>query len=92
MRLWTIPATDIFSFCPVRIGAAVQVAEGVSILGPSVIDDGVRIEAGARLERSICWQRSTIGARAALRDAIVGKEYAVVCESVLDGTLVAREN
>ncbi len=77
---------------PVRIGAGAHVAEGVSIVGPSVIDDGVRVEAGARLERTICWRRSTIGARAALRDVIVGTEYAVVCESVLDGVLVAREN
>lgn len=76
----------------VRIGAAVCVAEGVSIVGPSVIDDGVRIEAGARLERAICWRNSTIGARAALRNTVVGTEYAVVCESVLDGVLVAREN
>jgi NDP-sugar pyrophosphorylase family protein len=76
----------------VRIGASVQVAEGVSIVGPTVIDDDVRIEAGARLERTICWRRATIGARAALRDTVVGSEYAVVCESVLDGVLVAREN
>jgi len=85
-------AADVRVEGPVRIGAAVRVDEGVSIIGPSVIDDGVRIEAGARLERTICWQRSTIGARAALRDAVVGTEYAVVCESVLDGVLVAREN
>src|SRR5262249_18419226 len=71
-------AADVRVEGPVRIGAAVRVDEGVSIIGPSVIDDGVRIEAGARLERTICWQRSTIGARAALRDAVVGTEYAVV--------------
>lgn len=85
-------ARDVRVEGPVRIGADVRVAEGVVIVGPSVIDEGVRIEAGARLERTICWRRATIGARAALRNAIVGIEYAVVCESVLDGVLVAREN
>jgi mannose-1-phosphate guanylyltransferase/mannose-1-phosphate guanylyltransferase/phosphomannomutase len=85
-------AGDVRLEGPVRIGAAVRVAEGVSIIGPSVIDDGVQIEAGARLERTICWRHSTIGAGAALRDAVVGAEYAVVCESVLDGVLVAHEN
>lgn len=85
-------AHDVRVEGPVRIGAGVRVDEGVLIIGPSVIDDGVRIEAGARLERTICWRRSTIGARAALRNAIVGTEYAVVSESVLDGVLVAREN
>lgn len=85
-------AGDVRVEGPVRIGAGVHVAEGVAIVGPSVIDDGVRIEKGARLERTICWQRSTIGARAALRDAIVGKEYAVAGESVLNGALLAREN
>lgn len=77
---------------PVRIGADVHVGEGAVIVGPSVIDDHVDIEAGARLERTICWRGSTIGARATLSNAVVGIGYAVVCESVLDGVLVARDN
>lgn len=75
----------------VRIGAAVQVAQGVSIIGPSVLDDAVRIEAGARLERAICWQAATIGAGAAVRDSVVGIGYVVENGSVLNETLVARD-
>jgi len=85
-------ASDVRVEGPVRIGAGVRVAEGASIIGPSVIDDDVTIEPNARLERTICWQRSTIGASAELRNTIVGTRYAVVRESVLDGVLVAREN
>lgn len=85
-------ADDLRVEGPVRIGAAVRVAEGVFIAGPSVIDDGVRIEAGARLERTICWRHSTIGARTTLRDSVVGIDYAVGSDRVLNDVLVAREN
>ncbi len=77
---------------PVRIGAAVRVGEGASIVGPSVLDDRVRVEAGARLERTICWESATIGARAELRDTIVGTNCVVEPQSVLVGALVARNH
>jgi mannose-1-phosphate guanylyltransferase len=76
---------------PVRIGAGVRVDDGVSIVGPSVLDDSVRVEAGARLERAICWSGASIGVGARLRDTIVGKEYAVGAGCVLDDSLVARD-
>jgi mannose-1-phosphate guanylyltransferase len=75
----------------VRIGRSVRVADGACIVGPAVLDDGVRIEAGARLERTICWERSTIGSRSALRDTIVGRDFNVASESILDGALVAYD-
>jgi mannose-1-phosphate guanylyltransferase/mannose-1-phosphate guanylyltransferase/phosphomannomutase len=77
---------------PVRIGAGVHVGDGVSIVGPSVLDDSVRVEAGARLERAICWEGAAIGARAELHDTIVGSHYAVEAGSVLDNALVARND
>jgi mannose-1-phosphate guanylyltransferase len=74
---------------PVRIGPGVRIADGVRIIGPSVFDDFVRVEAGARLERVICWQHSAIGSGAQLHDTIVGSKYAVEAGSVLDNALVA---
>jgi mannose-1-phosphate guanylyltransferase/mannose-1-phosphate guanylyltransferase/phosphomannomutase len=76
---------------PVRIGAGVVVASDVSIVGPSILDDGVRVDAGARLERAICWEKSRIGAGAELRDTVVGINYAVEPQSVLSGILVAYD-
>jgi len=76
---------------PVRLGAGVYVGEGVSIEGPCVVDDRVRIEPGARLQRSILWQGATIGARSQLSDSIVGNDYLVEPESVLANALVAEE-
>ncbi|MBV8068183.1 MAG: NDP-sugar synthase [Candidatus Eremiobacteraeota bacterium] len=73
-----------------RIGAGVRIADGVSIVGPAVLDDDVQVEAGARLERAICWRGARIGARAVLRDTVVGSEYVVENDSVLNETLVAR--
>ncbi len=74
-----------------RLGAGVRVGENVWIEGPCVVDDGVRIEAGARLKRSIVWQGATIGARSELLDAIVGQDTVVADESVLKDTLVAEQ-
>ncbi len=77
---------------PVRIGAAVRIAEGASILGPSVLGDRVRVDAGVRLERTICWEGATIGAHAELRDTIVGSDYVVEPQSILAGALVALDD
>jgi mannose-1-phosphate guanylyltransferase len=76
---------------PIRIGAGVVVASDVSIVGPSILDDGVRVDSGARLERAICWEKSRIGAGAELRDTVVGINYAVEPQSILSGILVAYD-
>jgi mannose-1-phosphate guanylyltransferase len=76
---------------PVRVGAGVCIGDGCSILGPSILDDGVRLEAGARLERAILWQGATVGASSELRDTIVGRDYDVAPESVLNDALVAYD-
>ncbi|MBV9056739.1 MAG: NDP-sugar synthase [Candidatus Eremiobacteraeota bacterium] len=73
----------------VRLGADVSVGDGVSIQGPCILDDGVNVETGARLERSIVWRGATVGARAELRDTVVGTRYAVAAETILENALVA---
>jgi mannose-1-phosphate guanylyltransferase len=75
----------------VRLGSGVSVGENVSIEGPCVVDDRVRIEAGARLKRAIVWQGATVGAGAELLDAVVGNDTVVAGGSVLQNTLVAVE-
>lgn len=76
---------------PVRIGASVRIEDGVAIVGPSILDDGVCVRSGARVERSIVWQDSNIGAGATLRDTVVGRGYDVAQDSVLDDALVATD-
>ena len=73
----------------VRVGPDVNVGDGVCIEGPCILDEGVRVETGARLERSIVWRAAKVGARAELRDTIVGTRYAVAPETVLENALVA---
>ena len=76
---------------PVCIGACVRIEDGVAIVGPSILDDGVCVRSGARLERSIVWQDSNIGAGATLRDTVVGRDYDVAHGLVLDDALVATD-
>lgn len=75
----------------VWIGKNARVAKDATIVGPSVIGDGVDVASGARVERSIIWQGSSIGERAVLRDAIVGMNYRVEAGATLDGAIVANE-
>ena len=75
----------------VRIGERVTFAEGVHVVGPSVIGDDVRLGQGAVLERAIVWNGSIIGADAIVRDTIVGERYVVDDGAVLDGEIVANE-
>ena len=75
----------------VWIGSAARVGPGVTIIGPSVIGDGVTIAPNARIERSILWEGATVGAGATLRDSIVGKEYYVADGTTLDNAVVAND-
>jgi NDP-sugar pyrophosphorylase family protein len=75
----------------VWIGARVRVGEHVRIAGPSVIGDDVTIEDGATLERSILWERASVGEGATLRDAVVGMSYDVAAGTLLNGAVVANE-
>jgi mannose-1-phosphate guanylyltransferase len=76
---------------PVYVGAHAHIGDATKIVGPSVIGNNVRIEPGARLERGILWEGATVGARATLRDTIVGKDYRVEADAVLENALVANE-
>lgn len=73
----------------VWIGARARIGEAVRIIGPSVIGDGTVVEDGAIVEASIVWEASTIGARARLRGAIVGKDTQIDAGSEVNGDIIA---
>lgn len=75
----------------VWIGRDARVATDATVVGPSVVGDGVEIASGARVERSIIWQGARVGEGAVLRDAIVGMNYRVENGAKLDGAIVANE-
>ena len=57
---------------PSVIGAGVTIARG-SHVGPlAVLGEDVRVEADARIERSVIWERTEIGAGAHLEGSVVG--------------------
>ncbi len=73
------------------IGRRAKVAKSARIDAFSVIGEDVQVEDGAQIERSIIWQGSRIGARAIVRDTIVGMNYAVAPDAVLENAIVANE-
>jgi len=75
----------------VWVGARARIGDGVSIVGPSIVGDGVTIEPNARIERTILWAGATVGANATLRDSIVGIGYRIGPGTTLDNAAVANE-
>ena len=75
----------------VRIGSNVVLGPRVSIIGPSVLGDGVKVGADARLERAIVWNDASIGTAARLTDTVVGIDYHVADNADLRDTIVANE-
>lgn len=73
------------------ISPSAQVAPDAKVSGPSVIGDGVRVESGASVERSIIWEGALIGANATVRDAIVGIGYRIEPNTSIADTIVANE-
>ncbi len=82
-------AGDVSVEGPVRVGPGVWSPRACASSGRASSTTGVRVESGAQLERAICWQGATIGARAELRDTVVGKGYVVEPSSVIADALVA---
>ena len=76
---------------PVIVRAGAVVEDFAVLVGPCAIDAGVRIGAGAHIERSILWEGAAIGARADLKNVIAGARYAVASEEVLRDTVVAND-
>ena len=75
----------------VWIAPDAKVDSSAQVTGPSVIGASTRVGQGVRIERSIIWQGATIGEKAVVRDSIVGMNYAVASESLLDDVIVANE-
>jgi len=76
---------------PVRLCAGARVGDGVTIVGPSIVGERAAVEPGARLERTILWEGSQIGAGADLRDTVVGANYAVPPGAKIENALVATD-
>ena len=75
----------------VWIGAGARIEDGARIVGPAVIGDRVTVERNASIVRSILWEGASVGSGAQLTEAIVGREYAVAPDAVLEGDVVAND-
>ena len=62
---------------PVYIGSSVRLEPGCSIVGPAWIGHGCHVRAGARVERSILFEYTRIGAGMLFQDMIVSPSYCV---------------
>ena len=73
----SIPWDQVTIEGPVYIGSNVRIEPGAVILGPSWIDHGCVIKAGARLQRSVLFEYIRIAAGMQFIDMIVSRQYCV---------------
>ncbi len=75
----------------VRIGSRTHLGDGVRVIGPSVIGDGVTVGAGATIENSIVWDGTQIGKGARVADSIIGIDYEIAAGAAIEGAIIANE-
>ena len=76
---------------PAYIGAHVELERGARIGPYAVLYDGCRIAQGATVSSSILWPSCFVGARANVRDAILGLDVAVDPDVTVEpGSVVGR--
>jgi mannose-1-phosphate guanylyltransferase len=68
-----------------------RIGDGVRVIGPSVIGDGVVIGAGATIENSIVWDGARIGKGARVIDSVVGLDFEIPAGVSVEGAIVANE-
>lgn len=76
---------------PSYFGAQVHVESGARVGPYAVLYDGCRVAADATVASSILWPSCYVGARAIVRDAILGLDVAVDPDAIVDpGSVVGR--
>jgi NDP-sugar pyrophosphorylase family protein len=68
---------------PSLIGNDVTLGDSARIGPFAVIGDGCSIGAGARVERSVLWERVDVGPRAVIQDSVIGSEARIAAEAVV---------
>ena len=62
---------------PVYLGSSVKLEPGCSIIGPAWVGHGSHVRAGSRVERSVLFEYTRIGAGMLFQDMIVSPSYCV---------------
>jgi len=62
---------------PVYLGSSVRLDPGSSVIGPAWIGHGSHVRAGARVERSVLFEYTRIGAGMLFQDMIISPSYCV---------------
>ena len=68
---------------PVFLGTGVRIKDGVTVHGPTVIQDNTVVDRYAYVERSIIWRNCYVGESVELRGAIVGQQCSLKRKSVV---------
>ncbi|GAB4333474.1 MAG: NDP-sugar synthase [Dehalococcoidia bacterium] len=75
---------------PARAVAATASVDPTAVVTASCVGDETRIAAGANVERSVLWERVSVGRDAGVRDSIIADGATVGPGATVDGAVVAR--
>jgi mannose-1-phosphate guanylyltransferase len=70
------------------VGEGCVVEEGAVVTGPAVISSDCRIESGAHIERSVIWNKVTIGEGCNVTDSAIANDCLVGAGSILEGAVL----
>ena len=74
----------------VLLGEGCQVLRGARVEGPSVLGEACSLGDAAIIERSVLWPRVVTGARAIVRDSVVGEGCVIGEGAVVEGAVLAN--
>jgi mannose-1-phosphate guanylyltransferase len=83
---------DVRLIGPSLVGTGVTLGAGCQIGPLVVLGDGCTVAPGARVERSVLWERVTIGASANVRDSVIGSDTHIAPSTPVGPDAVIESN
>lgn len=77
---------------PILIDEGCRIGEGVELRGPVIIGAGCQIDDCAIIEKSILWQRVTVGKNAVLKECIVASNCDIKANSMFEKATITPEH
>lgn len=74
---------DVRVMAPSLIGADVTLGDGAQIGPLAVIGDGCSVAPNARIERSVLWERVSVGPGAIIQDSVIGSDARIAAHAVV---------
>lgn len=84
-------ARNVYLKGPILMGENVTIEDGAAIIGPTILENGVKIGKNACIEQSVLWPNAVVGAGCQLRRTLVDEGQVVFARADLSYRLIAKQ-